>query len=191
MLKIDDNLLNDVGLSSMPADDKKAFLAHIRQTLEMRVGTRLASHMSNEQLDEFERFIKGDEPFAREFLDQNKPGWAEDPKFSEQLAKAKERNIPEMAIITEYAALRWLEVNYPGYKQVVEEELTKLKHEIKQQAPQILEANAQAAAQTPAVAADPGAQVVDPAAQQQPPQPPVADSTANSPQPDNPTQNPS
>jgi len=176
MLKIDDNLLNDVGLGGMPAEDKKAFLAHLRQTLEMRVGTKLASHMSNDQLDEFERFIKGDEAFAREFLNQHKPAWDTDPKFAEQLQKAKEKNIPEMAIITEYAALRWLEVNYPGYKQVVEEELTKLKHEIKQQAPAILEAanNPETPApadgqEIPPVVEQPTNPQVNPAPEQQPP----------------------
>lgn len=37
------------------------------------------------------------------------------------------------------AALAWLQSNYPSYKQVVEQELEKLKAEIKRGAPQILE----------------------------------------------------
>lgn len=180
MLKIDNNLLNDVGLNGMPEADKQPFLAHIRQTLEMRVGTRLASKMSDAQLDEFERFIKGDIEFAKEFLTANKPGWDTDPKFSEQLEKAKAKNIPETAIITEYAALRWLEVNYPGYKQVVEEELTKLKHEIKQQAPAILSASQQPAVDPAAAnpAADPAAQQVADAPATPAPQAPAADNPA-------------
>ncbi len=44
----------------------------------------------------------------------------------------------------EAGALRWLETNFPDYKQVVAEELEKLKKEISQAAPQIL-----AAAQEP------------------------------------------
>jgi hypothetical protein len=44
----------------------------------------------------------------------------------------------------EAGALRWLETNFPDYKQVVAEELEKLKKEISQAAPQIL-----AAAQQP------------------------------------------
>lgn len=38
----------------------------------------------------------------------------------------------------EEGALRWLETNFPNYKQVVAEELEKLKAEIKAAAPQIL-----------------------------------------------------
>ena len=40
----------------------------------------------------------------------------------------------------EAGALRWLETNFPDYKQVVAEELEKLKKEISQAAPQILAA---------------------------------------------------
>lgn len=173
MIKIDDNLLNDVGLTDLPSNDKQPFLAHIRRTLEMRVGTKLASKMSDAQLDEFERFMKGDTEYAKEFLNTHKPGWDVDPKFVEQKQKAVEKNIPEQAIITEYAALRWLEVNYPGYKEVVAEEMSKLKHEVKQNAPQILEASKNPpqpqAQQQPQAPVQPG---VVPQPQQPPPIPP-------------------
>jgi hypothetical protein len=55
----------------------------------------------------------------------------------------------------EAGALRWLETNFPNYKDVVAEELEKLKSEVGAAAPQIL-----AAAQAP----------VQPAQSQQPPQ---------------------
>lgn len=41
----------------------------------------------------------------------------------------------------EAGALRWLETNFPNYKQVVAEELEKLKSEVSQSAPQILAAS--------------------------------------------------
>lgn len=41
----------------------------------------------------------------------------------------------------EAGALRWLETNFPNYKQVVAEELDKLKQEVAQSAPQILQAS--------------------------------------------------
>jgi len=141
MLKIDDNLLNDVGLGSLPVDDKNKMLAHIYETLEMRVGMTLAKQMTNEQLDEFEGFI-----------DSN----------------------------NEEGALTWLETNFPNYKQVVADELEKLKEEIKAQAPQILAsaaAQAQGAVQ-PAPAADP-ATVIDPAQAQAPVAPPTPSDDQN------------
>src|SRR6185312_14721378 len=101
MFQLDDNLLKELGLGELPAAEKNKMLAHIYETLELRVGMRLADQMSDAQLDEFEGFI--------------------------------DRN-------DEAGALKWLETNFPNYKDVVAEELDKLKAEIKEQAPQIVEA---------------------------------------------------
>ncbi len=105
MFKLDDNFLQELGLGTLPVAEKNKMLGHIYETLEMRVGMKLAEQMTNEQLDEFESFI-----------DKN----------------------------DEAGALKWLETNFPNYKQVVADELEKLKAEVKQAAPQIL-----AAAQQP------------------------------------------
>ncbi|MDO8265468.1 MAG: DUF5663 domain-containing protein [Candidatus Saccharibacteria bacterium] len=100
MFKLDDNFLIELGLGALPPVEKNKMLAHIYETLEMRVGMRLAEKMTNEQLDEFEAFINNND---------------------------------------EAGALKWLETNFPNYKQVVAEELEKLKAEIKQAAPQIVQ----------------------------------------------------
>src|SRR5579862_5022944 len=101
MFQLDDNLLRELGLGNLPAAEKNKMLAHIYETLELRVGMKLAEQMTDTQLDEFEGFI--------------------------------DRN-------DEAGALKWLETNFPDYKQVVADELDKLKAEIKQQAPQIMQA---------------------------------------------------
>ena len=110
MFKLDDNLLQELGLGSLPPAEKNRMLAHIYETLEMRVGMRLAEQMTNEQLDEFERFIDAND---------------------------------------EAGALKWLETNFPDYKNVVAEELDKLKAEIKTAAPQIVAASQRAQAAMP------------------------------------------
>lgn len=99
MIKLDDDLLKELGLGSLPAEDKKKLLAHIYETLEMRVGMKLAEQMSDAQLTEFEQFI--------------------------------DRN-------DEAGALRWLETNFPNYKDVVASEFEVLKREVGQSAPQIM-----------------------------------------------------
>lgn len=104
MFKLDDNLLRELGLGTLPAEEKNRMLQHIYETLEMRVGMQLAQQMSDEQLDEFEGFI--------------------------------DRN-------DEAGALKWLETNFPNYKQVVAAELEKLKNEIKASAAQIVAASQQ------------------------------------------------
>lgn len=103
-LKIDDALLAELGLASLPAHEKESLRQHIYETLEMRVGMRLADQMTNEQLDEFETYFN-----------------------------AKD----------DAGAFRWLETNFPNYKDIVAEEFNKLKAEVGQSAPQILAASQQ------------------------------------------------
>lgn len=110
MFKLDNALLEELGLGTLPADEKNKMLAQIYETLEMRVGMKLAEQMTNDQLDEFEAFI--------------------------------DRN-------DEAGALTWLETNFPNYKQVVADELEKLKAEIKQSAADIVAAVHQQPPQAP------------------------------------------
>ena len=100
MFKLDDNFLQDIGLGGLPDDQKLPMLKDIYDTLELRVGMRLAEQMSDAQLDEFEAII--------------------DQKDSDGPAK------------------QWLETNFPNYKQIVAEELEKLKNEIKESSSQIM-----------------------------------------------------
>lgn len=140
MFQLDNNLLQELGLGSLPASEKNKMLAHIYETLELRVGMRLADQMSDNQLDEFERFIDGDMGYARNYLDTNVPGWEQNPEYLTQRREAEAVGKPGDSAIPEYTALKWLERNFPNYRDVVAEELEKLKAEIKQQAPAIIQA---------------------------------------------------
>ncbi len=156
MLKIDNTLLQEVGLGTLPDAEKNSFLRHVYETLEMRVGIRLADQMTNDQLDEFERYFE-----------------------------AKD----------DAGAFKWLETNFPNYKDIVQQEFDKLKAEVAQSAPQILSAS-QAQAAQPQVQA----QVPPPApapTQLQPPAPmpapapqPFTPPTPPEPQPPTPPQPP-
>lgn len=76
MFKLDNTLLEELGLGSLPTEEKNKMLAHIYETLEMRVGMKLAEQMTNEQLDEFESFIdKNDEAGALKWLETNFPDY--------------------------------------------------------------------------------------------------------------------
>lgn len=78
MIKLDDNLLQELGLGILPPEEKKKMLAHIYETLEMRVGMELAKQMSDAQLNEFEEFInRNDEAGALQWLETNFPNYKE------------------------------------------------------------------------------------------------------------------
>ena len=56
MFQLDDKFLEEVGLGSLPDDQKKLFLDHFREQLELRVGLQLSEGLSDMQLAEFESF---------------------------------------------------------------------------------------------------------------------------------------
>lgn len=91
MFQLDDTFLQSLGLGNMPAEQKEAFLQHLYEELELRVGTRLSEGMTNGQLQQFESLIDTND---------------------------------------EAGALKWLETNRPNYKDVVAEELEKLRQEV-------------------------------------------------------------
>jgi hypothetical protein len=76
MIKIDDSLLEELGLIGLPKAERDKLLRQIYETLEMRVGMKLAERMSDQQLDEFERFIDtNDEAGALQWLETNFPDY--------------------------------------------------------------------------------------------------------------------
>lgn len=78
MIKIDADLLEELGLGELPQGERRLFLSHIYETLEMRVGVTLADQMTSEQLDEFEAlFSAKDDAGALRWLTENFPNYPE------------------------------------------------------------------------------------------------------------------
>lgn len=75
-LKLDNALIDELGLGSLPEQEKQLLLRQIYEKLEMNVGVRLADQMSNEQLDEFEKFVDAnDDKGAFQWLETNFPNY--------------------------------------------------------------------------------------------------------------------
>jgi hypothetical protein len=76
MFQLDDKFLQDLGLGGLPDDQKGAFLQHLYEELELRVGTRLSEGLSDDQLKEFEKLIDAkDEAGALRWLETNRPNY--------------------------------------------------------------------------------------------------------------------
>lgn len=99
-VQLDETFLNDLGLAGASDEQKQAFVQRVLETLELRVGTRLAQELNDEQLAEFEKIapVEGDSP--------------------EAIAGKQEQMV------------EWLKANRPDYDSVIAEELGKLKHEL-------------------------------------------------------------
>lgn len=129
MFQLDDQFLQDVGLGGLPDDQKKLFLDHFREQLELRVGTRLSEGLSDEQLQEFESFIDRNDERVNAWVAANVPQYEQDPIY-QQLKTGAPEGIPQNVVLAEYASLKWLGLNRPNYKDVVSETMSELKAEI-------------------------------------------------------------
>lgn len=129
MFQLDDKFLQDIGLNDLPEAQKKPFLQHIYDELELRVGTRLSDGLSDEQLEEFESVIDHKDEIIIAWLAKYMPEYQNDQIFIQlQTATKLETNSPNLR--AEYAATKWLEINRPDYKQVVAAVLAEIKQEV-------------------------------------------------------------
>lgn len=128
MFRLDDKFLEELGLGALPPEQKQAFLQHIYSELEMRVGERLTDGMSDELLDEFGGFVDMNEEAMLKWFNDNLPDFREREDYS----KLRQANAeaPETAIMSEFGAMKWLQLNRPDYPQVVANVLESLKAEI-------------------------------------------------------------
>lgn len=129
MFQLDDKFLADIGLDTLPEEQKQAFLQHIYEELELRVGTRLSDGLSDAQLAEFEKIIDRDQATIDGWVAAHVPDYLNDEVFKRMQAALKlEPTDPTLR--AEFVATKWLEVNRPDYRDVVKAVLDELKGEI-------------------------------------------------------------
>ncbi|MFA5392652.1 MAG: DUF5663 domain-containing protein [Candidatus Paceibacterota bacterium] len=129
MFQLDDKFLQDLGLEALPQDQRQAFLQHVYEELELRVGTKLSEGLKDIQLEEFEKIIDKKKEAITDWLKQNAPDYKKDELFL-RLRKVSQADKDDESLRNEYAATKWLEINRPNYRQVVATVLSKLKQEI-------------------------------------------------------------
>ncbi len=129
MFQLDDKFLDDIGLGSLPDEQKRAFLQHIYEELELRVGTRLSDGLDDQQLEEFEKIIDRDQGVIEDWLNTHAQDYANDEVFK-RMQTALKLDSSDPTLKAEYVATKWLEVNRPDYRDVVKSVLEELKTEI-------------------------------------------------------------
>ena len=129
MLQLDDKFLEDIGLNGLPEDQKKSFLQHIYNELELRVGTRLSDGMSDNQLEEFGFIIDRKDDVIVDWLENNVPDYYNDEAFI-KLQEMTNLDVNDSNLRADYTATKWLEINRPDYRQVVAEVMEEIKKEV-------------------------------------------------------------
>ena len=128
MFKLDNNFLEELGLGALPEEQKKAFLQHIYSELEIRVGEKLTEGMNDEMLDEFGFFVDKNLEKMKEWFAAKMPNYASEADFVQLQEKAV--GADETTLLSEYGAMKWLQINRPDYPKVVAATLEELKKEI-------------------------------------------------------------
>jgi len=129
MLKLDNKFLEDLGLGELPEEQRRPFLQHIYEELELRVGTKLSEGMNDAQLQEFESIIDRKEGAVDNWLNKYVPDYRQDNVFV-QLQNSTKLQADDPNIKAEFAATKWLDINRPDYKDVVAQVLDELKEEL-------------------------------------------------------------
>ncbi len=129
MFQFDEQFLKDIGLDNLPEEQKKPFLQHIYDELELRVGTVLSEGLNDEQLKEFESIIDHKDEVVIAWLAQNAPDYKVHPAFI-KLQEATKIDINDPSLRAEFAATKWLEMNRSDYREVVLGILEDIKKEI-------------------------------------------------------------
>lgn len=90
-MRIDEELLNTLGLAELKPEAKTSLLKHLVEELELNVGTVIAAKLNDDQIEQFEKLIDGgDQAQALAWLQQNYPDYkqvvqAELEKLKEQI----------------------------------------------------------------------------------------------------------
>lgn len=145
MPQLNDQFLQDVGLGSLPEVERTGMLDQMRKTLETNVGMEIYKNLQDYQLQEFEGFMplndeNGQVINSEETANANAQRWLDVnvPTYKSNAALQPYLNDP--ARIRDFAAMNWLQRNFPAYRDVVAAELNKLMTEVRNNVPQIIEA---------------------------------------------------
>src|SRR5687768_16363403 len=110
------------------------FLQHLSEELELRVGTKLAEGLNNDQLLEFEGIIERKPGKIEEWLAANEPNYETNIDYigviQKFLVQNKGASPNDEDIKAEFVATKWLEKNRSNYKEVVASTLEELRTEI-------------------------------------------------------------
>ncbi|MDR2063957.1 MAG: DUF5663 domain-containing protein [Candidatus Nomurabacteria bacterium] len=128
MFKLDNDFLEEVGLGELPDAQKKEFLAHTQEELEIRVGAKMSEGLTDEQVREFERVIDGDEATIKEVLSSS--GDYKSHDFYRLLVEKGGFVSDSPELDKEFASVYWLTKNRPDYQQIVVKVGSELRDEI-------------------------------------------------------------
>lgn len=116
MFQLDDKFFEGIGIERMSLEEAAVFKQHVQEELEARIGERIMDGFSSEKLEEFEQIMDDAPGFVDNWLRLNVPDFRNDKTFA---ALVQNNNGQETRqVISEFASLKWLEINRPDFNQI-------------------------------------------------------------------------
>ena len=116
MFQLDDKFCEGIGIERMSPEEAVVFKQHVQEELEARIGERIMDGFSSEKLEEFEQIMDDAPGFVDNWLRLNVPDFRNDKTFA---ALVQNNNGQETRqVISEFASLKWLEINRPDFNQI-------------------------------------------------------------------------
>lgn len=116
MFQLDDKFFEGIGIERMSPEEAAVFKQHVQEELEARIGERIMDGFSSEKLEEFEQIMDDAPGFVDNWLRLNVPDFRNDKTF---VALVQNNNGQETRqVISEFASLKWLEINRPDFNQI-------------------------------------------------------------------------
>ena len=145
MPQLNDQFLQDVGLGVLPEHERTGMLDQMKKTLETNVGMEIYKNLQDYQLQEFEGFMplndeNGQVINSEEAANTNAQRWLDVNVPTYKTNAALQPYLNDPARIRDFAAMNWLQRNFPAYRNVVSAERNKLMTEVRNNVPQIIEA---------------------------------------------------
>ena len=126
MFELGEKFFEEIGVNRMPENEREEFKKHIQEEVEIRVGERISDGIPTEKLDEFEMIVDNDLAFIDVWLKSNAPDYEADDIYKALLAQGGGQNVK-----SEYAAMKWLQVNRPDFTQIVAVVMDEMKGELR------------------------------------------------------------
>ena len=127
MFELDEKFFEEIGVNRMPENEREELKKHIQEEVEIRVGERISDGIPVEKLDEFEMIVDSDAEFIDIWLRGNAPDYESDDIYKALLAQ----NDNSQSVKSEYAAMKWLQINRPDFTQIVAIVMDEMKGELR------------------------------------------------------------
>lgn len=109
-----DELITELGIENYSPEEQQRIL----DELNMLVGEAMLSHLSGEQVNEYEEIINGNQEVISHWLDENDPDYADTIAY-QQLSEGYDVDPDKVPADKVYASMAWIEKNNPNLNETV------------------------------------------------------------------------